>query len=106
MATCTRATPNATIHDSKDFEGKPCIEVRVEWKPADGSLDRPNTGGYQLGATLRDAALAARLVRAINDGAALKFVGVGVDIGGQSYVQSQCAVRMRCLNADLKSIGY
>lgn len=75
--------------------------VWVMWKGQ--LLDRPCTYGISVG---RDKALIARLVKAVNDGAAFPNPVIVRDNNGDSYVRSETKVHGRRLNADLRRLGY
>jgi hypothetical protein len=55
---------------------------------------------------LGNAKLAARLVRAIEAGKALRVVGVSTDCGGRTYLSTESQVLARMMNADLKRLGF
>ena len=71
--------------------------------PVWADVDRPISGGYSCG---DNRTLAYRLQLAIEDGAVFDEVEVNTDINGNTYVSTYLNIRMRCANADLKSIGY
>ena len=102
--TCTKAIPSASMENDVDHEGKPAIVVNVHWTPVDGTLDRPDCGGYLIQA--KHKKLVLRLMSAINAGVATKFLGIGVDIAGKTYVLSESQVMGKYMNADLKRLGY
>lgn len=76
------------------------ISVNPIWP----GVDRPNTGGYLLKA--KDGKLAKRLAAAYMSGAAYGEVKIVVDINGKTFVSASSLIRGRCINADLKAIGY
>ncbi len=78
------------------------ITVDVIWSGE--PLDRPHTGGFGL--KLSHRALALRLKRAIDAQAVHVNPGVVKDVNGKSYVQADCRVLGRHMNADLRRIGY
>lgn len=107
-ATCTRATCRAVVRSGVAVipgEGA-YLEVDVEWAPVDGALDRRSTGGWQLRDDAAGRRLAARLVRAVEAGAAVVFKGVKTDVNGRTYVHSERAVFGRHMNADLRRLGF
>lgn len=82
-----------------DAEG---IHVTIEWSGA--KLDRPNTGGWGLGA--QHGKLAERLVRCINAGKATGTPTIATDVNGKTYVSAPHKVFGRTMNADLKRLGF
>lgn len=51
-------------------------------------------------------AVALRCKAAFEEGAALFSDGVKADVNGKTYVDFRWTVRARCLNADLRRLGY
>lgn len=80
-----------------------CLEIVVTWLGE--NIDRPNAGG-SIVIGKNQKALANRLCKAINDGAVYPNPELCTDVNGQTYVHAASTVRTRCLNADLKAIGY
>jgi hypothetical protein len=101
MNTCTKAIPNAIIR--VDAEG---IHIDVHWSPLNGTLDRPHTCGYLFDNTPARWALAMRLKKAIDAGAAITFKGILTDVNGKTYVDSDSKVYIRCIHSDLRRLGY
>ena len=66
-------------------------------------LDRKELLGWSAG---KNAALAKRLVRAIEAGKALTSKGVGTDAYGNTYLITEARVMGRYMNADLKRLGF
>lgn len=86
-------------------------EVKTEYKedgitvsPIWNGVDRPCSGGWGLKATHQK--LAARLALAIERGVVCVNPVIKTDIYQQTYVSYDCTVRGRCLNADLKALGF
>ena len=71
--------------------------------PVFAGLDRPETSRYSCG---KKKNLAVRLRDAIYAGVVLEDITHKIDINGRSYASFSMNVRMRCLNADLKKLGY
>jgi len=80
------------------------IQVSVE--TLEPKVDRPITGGWGLEDTPRNQELAARLVKAINDGAAISDPEVRTDVNGKTFVNYRSNVLGKRMNADLKRLGY
>ena len=106
MATCTFARCHATIRQNDATDLHPGFTVVTTWMPEDGDLDRRDGLNYGFNDTKPDRYLAARLVRALDAGAALVFKSIGTDVNGKTYVQSEGRVFGRHMNADLKRLGY
>jgi hypothetical protein len=66
-------------------------------------VDRVNTSGTSCGL---NQALAERLKRAIEAGAAYPPVEVCVDVNGQTYIRTDHNVMGRRINADLRRLGF
>jgi hypothetical protein len=88
-------TPEAKIED-RDGE----LTVWYDWP----GVDRPQT--YGIGINGGSRKLAERLVRAIEAGAAYADPEIKTDVNGKTYVQARSLVLARCLNADLRRLGY
>jgi len=71
--------------------------------PVFAGLDRPDSSQYWCG---KKENLARRLRDAIYAGVVLEDITHKIDINGRSYASFGMNVRMRCLNADLKKLGY
>jgi len=71
--------------------------------PVFAGLDRPDSSQYWCG---KKENLARRLRDAIYAGVVLEDITHEIDINGRSYASFGMNVRMRCLNADLKKLGY
>ena len=67
-------------------------------------VDRKECLGWEFPA--KDSALAERLVRAIEAGKVLAFVGVDKDVNGKTYVVASTGVMGRYMNSDLKRLGF
>jgi hypothetical protein len=67
-------------------------------------LDRKEVMGWGL--PLKHAALAKRLVRAIEAGKVYAVKGVQTDVYGKSYLVAHSVVLGRTMNADLKRLGF
>ncbi len=80
----------------------PSIVVR----PFYDGVDRPEGMGVALPDTASGRKLAERLKRAIEAGVAHPLTGVGTDNAGKTYALTSYNVRGRCLNADLKGLGF
>jgi len=78
------------------------LYVEVTWTGVE--LDRPSTGGICVKKT--DRKLAERLKRAIEAQVVHVNPKVVKDLFQQTYVQSDCRVMGRRLNADLRRLGY
>ncbi len=89
-----------------DYYGEDAVSVTVDWTGV--KLDRPNTGGWQIGPASKPAThkMAARMVAAINAGAAITADGITADIDGRTYVRSTHHVMGRRMNADLRRLGF
>lgn len=70
----------------------------------DTEVDRP--GGYPWSLRPRDAALAARLVRACEAGVVFSDFRMGTDINGKTYLTAWNNISTRTMNADLARLGY
>lgn len=70
----------------------------------DTPVDRP--GGYPWSLRPSHASLAARLVRAVNDGVVFTDFEIGTDINGQTYLSATNTISTRTMNADLAALGY
>jgi len=100
-ATVTRYTPRP---DEAAAGMKPGWQVETRWTAYSLlNLDRPQGVGFVLGQK-RD--LAERLARAINAGVVFTRPEIKRDVNQKSYVSSEIKVRGRCLNADLKRLGF
>jgi len=67
-------------------------------------LDRKEVMGWGL--PLKHAALAKRLVRAIEAGKVYDVKGVQTDVYGKSYLVAHSVVLGRTMSADLKRLGF
>lgn len=92
-------TPTATIN--VDEEG---LHVETHFHAA--GVDRTRGVGFGLGGSPKARGLAERLVRAIEAGRVFTGPKVMSDVNDATFVTSDCTVRGRCLNADLKSLGF
>jgi len=106
-ATTTNATFAKHFERVEIIETFPCemypqgdLSVCPIWK----GVDRPNVGGW--GMLPKHRALATRLFRAIQDGAAFSDVTLKVDVNGKTYINASHLVLGRHMNADLKRLGY
>lgn len=79
------------------------LTVRVTWEPQPG-LDRLDAYAWGLKSTHR--ALAARLIRAINDGAIITPGPAYTDVDGNTGFHSRSTILGRTMNADLRRLGY
>lgn len=77
--------------------------VFVNARVVEPAVDRPVTKGWELP---EKSPLVARLVRAIEAGAVLPHPEVKTDMNGKTFVSTGVNVRGRCLNADLKRLGF
>lgn len=101
-------------HQQQTTDTPQITDVRVEQDPEYGwvvgpvwsSVDRPYTGGIATGTGARGKALAARLEAAIRAGVVYVEPSIRVDVNGQSYVNANCRVLGRMLNADLRRLGF
>ena len=94
--TTTNLTPTAKIEETDDG-----FTVWVSYPLA--NVDRPCCSGCSTG---NNKKLAERLVSAIHAGVAITETKVCTDVNGNTYVSGSHQYRGRCLNADLKSLGY
>jgi len=74
--------------------------VEVFWTGT--KLDRPTT----VGIVVEKKSLAERLKKAVDAGAVHTNPQVVRDCDGKSYVQANCKVIGRTLNADLRRLGF
>jgi hypothetical protein len=65
-------------------------------------LDRPEVHAW----TVRDETLARRMVRAIKARKVLTPVKIATDINDRTYLQTNCCVVGRTMNADLRRLGF
>ena len=97
------------VHDKtqpgyKEVE-RDCYTVQVYYPHA--GVDRPNTFGWHVGeVNPRNKKLAERLVAAVNAQKAAIPAGIFKDSEGETFVKGTYPVRGRCINADLKSLGF
>lgn len=61
---------------------------------------------YGIGLKITHAALAQRLIKAINAGKVFTNVHVAKDVHDDEYITSTCHTLGRTLNADLKRLGF
>lgn len=92
-------TPTATVREDADG-----VSVEVVWGGV--KLDRPSVGGYGFPATKTGRSVAARLARAINDGAWYGTPEVKVDRGGETYVHARGRTMAKYANSELRRMGY
>lgn len=78
--------------------------VDVKFVPTTITVDREDGYGWAL--RPNHAALAARLVRAVNAGAVFSDFRMGTDVNGKTYIHANGNVRGRAANADLRAIGF
>lgn len=91
------------INREAPIEGlKPSIVVRPFYR----GVDRPEGVGIGLNDTPAHWALARRLQRAIEAGAAFPIKGIATDKLGKTYALTDYNVMGRVLNADLKRLGF
>jgi hypothetical protein len=85
----------------KDQWTPACYVVSMVWH----GVDAPTRTG---GIATTNIGVANRLRRAWLAGAALDLTRaqVATDVSGLTYVQVNWTVRARCLNADLRKLGY
>jgi hypothetical protein len=81
------------ITDKGDY-----LLVSPVWK----GVDRPHTGGTAV----KNMKEAKRLEAAILAGKAVTPDGIKADIYGKTFVVTTSHFRSRCLNADLKRLGF
>ena len=82
---------------------KPGWQVQTVWESSQVHIDRPEGVGFILGQKL---ALCERLAKAIEAGAVFTDPKLKRDVHGKFYVTSDITVRGRCLNADLRRLGF
>jgi hypothetical protein len=81
--------------------GPKCWTVWVE--VVSPEVDRPRTSGWDV----HDLRLARRLKKAIEaQAAAVPGEEISTDVNGSTFIHCAHRVRGRCLNADLRSIGF
>lgn len=78
------------------------IRVVVTWE-AEG-LDRKEGVGWLLAPN--HGVLARRLIRAINSGVVFSNPELRTDVNNRTFVQADCTVYGRRINADLKRLGF
>lgn len=86
------------IEEDSGF-GFTALIVKPYWK----GVDRPCTGGTSCG---YDRKLAERMKRGIEAGVVNPPVSVDTDVNGKTYVSTRLNVLGRCLNVDLKRLGF
>ena len=97
-----KASLTATVVPYTDaYDGSKWIKVVSTWN---SPVDRPEAMGFQLKPTHRQ--LAERLVRAIEDGVVFTNPTQEIDVFGRTYIDSDCKVLGRTMNADLNRLGY
>jgi len=80
----------------------PCDGLSVQ--PVWSGVDRPNTGGYNVG---NDIVLAKRLQKAIESGKIwIAPPVVETDVFGKTYVCVAPAFSMRRANSELEKLGF
>ena len=91
---------------------KPIVEIKhdlenylclVIWESDKYKIDRPHTFTMSAG---ENKDLAFRFKVAVESGAVFTDIKLNKDIFKNTYVHGFCQVRGRCLNADLKKLGY
>jgi len=81
--------------------------LRAEFHWAGAPLDRPRSHAISLGKdTPRARKLADRLAAATAAGAVHRNPTIKTDVNGNTYVQADCMVIGRTLNAGLKRLGF
>lgn len=70
--------------------------------PVFSGVDRPRSFSWAL--TSRP--LCERLARAVRAGKAISDFGVSTDVAGKTFATFKHHVRGRCMNADLRRLGF